>query len=133
MLIDEDWAIAKPFSLFISMLETHLHVAEECDSATTPSRIRTPEDHKGRDDKLGAIFEKKKPWLEDWVKSFDGVLYCCGPGHRDELQKIDVQPGALETKLFDKGTKGPYALIGYKGSPPKVNCTSRPFVLKPKN
>ena len=133
MLINEDWAIAKPFPQFISMLESHLHVAEECDSATTPSRTRINEDYKPRDDKLGAIFEKKKPWLEDWVKSFDGVLYCCGPGHRDQLQKITNQPGILEIKLFDKGTKGPYALIGYKGSPPKVTCTTRPFILKPKN
>jgi len=133
MLINEDWALAKPFDQFISMLESHLHIAEECDGATTQSRTRTSEGTKGRDDKLGAIFEKKKPWLEDWVKSFDGVLYCCGPGHRDELQQIEIHSGRLETKLFDKGTKGPYALIGYKGSPPTLNCTTRPFVLKSKN
>ena len=70
-------------------------------------------------------------WLEDWIKPFKGVLYCAGPGHRDEVIKACNEDKTLQSKYFHRGRRGPYWLVGYFGETPVLKCFNRPFYLRP--
>jgi hypothetical protein len=130
--INEDWEHAFPFDQFLKKVEASLVVPETCESVIPHSKGHDSRSNlKG---KVAAVREGKKDWLEDWVKSKDGVLYCCGPQHRDEVLQAAKDNARLEVKTFDKGKNGPYALVGYSGkNAPSFQCSSRPFVLRTKN
>ena len=127
----DDWEVSVPFTAFLERLEKALHFASECeDLGYTNSRYGSSRFV----DKVAAVGERKSAWLEDWCAKFDHVLYCYGAGHRDELLKLAKENDSIEVKTFDRSKRGPYALIGCKTiESPKLECYSRPFILKPKN
>jgi hypothetical protein len=130
MLKDDDWEVALPFTLFLKKLESSLKIAEECENIGSSYRFK----HGASVDQISAIGEIRSPWLEEWRTKFKNVLYCSGPGHRDELLKLARVNDNVEVKTFDKGKRGPYALLGCKTDDrPILQCYSREFTFKPKN
>jgi hypothetical protein len=132
VLTDEDWEHAMSFEQFLRKVEANLIVSETCDSVIQNNKSQ--ENRSYVKDKVAAVREGRKDWLEEWVRSKDGVLYCCGPEHRDEVLQAARNNTKLEVKTFDKGKNGPYALVGFNDmQAPTFQCSSRPFVIKPKN
>ena len=123
-LINIDWEAAVPFEEFVGKLEQSLASNE----AFTQIKGGL-----SRAQRVNFVQQKEKrsngEWLEDWVQGFRGVLYCTGPGHRDEIMKAAESNKSIQCKHF-KGNKGPYTLVGYSGEKPSFKCFNRPFVLR---
>jgi hypothetical protein len=119
--INADWHSAVPFAegegmTFMSLLEQRLASAEVADQ------------FQKRQSPVLQVRERK-PWLADWCKQFKGVLRCTGAGHREELEGLGSSE-QFETKFFHRGRFGPYALVGYKTTPPTLTCSHKPFLMK---
>ena len=126
--IDSDWQRALPFAegprTFMTLLEMKLSSQEIVENLQ-----RRRANHQSQD-KINLVYDKKKPWLKDWCDMFQGVLYCNGPNHLEEVERLAEVDRSVEVKIMRKGRSGPYALVGYKGAAPRLSCNNKPFELR---